>query len=171
MRTSEAAISACMELLNHAFVGLRSIASMEVGNRQMEEIRSAAKNENSLKIKEYLSKQARQYRTMMRCLITDIGDEVIDETMNQIDDLAEKWHSEFLKQRMDTKDLVSDDIKLKIFEFIDTSLESVEKYCNSETNEDAEKLYWEMDRAHNVPHEIYIGNKNRFTKYGNFFNR
>ena len=54
---------------------------------------------------------------------------------------------------------------------VEDGLESVVKYCSSVSNEGAEKLYWEMDRAHNVPHEIYKANRDKLTKYGNFFNK
>lgn len=172
MTTSDAVISTCMELAYGSFVQFRMFGSMEVGTRQMEEKGVFRKPEDSMKVREIVRKLANQYRTMMRCLLDDIGDEATYETLNGMKDLGRRWRPELLKQREHPRALVADDIKLKIFEFIDTALESVEDYCSSELSiENAEKLYWDMDRAHNVPHEVYVANKDRMTKYGNFFNR
>lgn len=171
MKTSDAAISACVELAYHAFVQFRTFGSMEVGTRQMEEKEVFRKREDSLKVKEYVGRQAAQHQTMMRCLIADIGDEATNETLSGMKDLADKWRFELVRQQGNNRAFVSDDIKLKIFQFIDATLESVVKYCSSVSNEGAEKLYWEMDRAHNVPHEIYKANRDKLTKYGNFFNK
>ena len=171
MTTSDAVISACMELAYGAFVQFRMFGSTEIGTRQMAEKGVFRKPEDSMKVREIVGKLANQYRTMMRCLFDDIGDQATYETLNGMKDLGKSWRLELLKQRENPRALVADDIKLKVFLFIDTALESVEDYCSSESIEGAEKLYWDMDKAHNVPHEVYAANKDRMTKYGNFFSR
>jgi hypothetical protein len=175
MKTSDAAISVCMELAYRAFINFRLLGSfltsMEASISQIEEKEIRNIEEHSVRMKKYSIKQAEEYRIMMRCLLNDVGDEELDVKMSGIKELTEIWHSELLRQRVNTNDLVCDDIKLRMFEFIDSALKSVLNYCVSEMEEGAEKLYWEMDRAHNVPHEIYAHNKDRITKYGNFFNK
>jgi hypothetical protein len=159
MRTSDATIAACMELLHGGFVNLRGFGSIDATNTE----------EQFHEMRPVLQRWTAPYHAIVRRLMEDPGDEAVAEAMSGLGwDLVD-WKAKVESFALVGKKLVADEIKFRVFEYIEKALRFALEYDVTVRRERPDRLYWEMDRAHNVPREIYA--EKQSTKYGNLVNR
>ena len=156
MKTSDWMIVKCMEIIHHGFVGLRGIGSFTYP---------------SFSPKEGINKTVLMCRVILDCLNQDVGDEQCSKMIIQSKMFPKEWVDKIRGRAIPTEPLVNDAMKKDIFNFIAAAIQDVEDSCLGDKINESYSLYWEMDKVHNMPMEIYKAQKNIRTKYGNFINK
>lgn len=159
MKTSDRMIIKCMKFMQGSLVQLRLLGSFEYSNEQAP----------SDKARIFIMSTQASCRMIIDCLMKDLSDDELRESVSS---------SEMASMRLRTLDnetiksperLVNDEMKKKVFRFLDGVLGNLEAYCNDKEMRKSYNLYWEMDKVHNVPLEIY--DDMRIMKYGNLINK
>lgn len=154
MRTSDHMIVRCMGIIARTFSDVRSIGASERDTT----------NAPSAQAKDFINERTRMCRIALDCLRQDVGDEKLLKALTASGYFLNKWWSETMPIRI--KPLVNDEMKKKIFDFIDAAIQRVDNYCNHDKQNESYDLYNEMDRIHNVPSEIYSDQT-----FGNLINK
>jgi hypothetical protein len=155
MRTSDVTVVACMEMMHQALVDLRELAAFEVVD--------GGKLESNYR--PLMSEIAGTYLSILTCLIDDVGDDATDLTVRKHATLGVQWDKQMSQARTKLPALVDDATKMRVFRFLVEVLKRVHDYVSTGNSSNAEELYSEMDRAHNVPREVY--SEQQSTRYGN----
>ena len=170
MKTTDAAIAACMDITFDVLIELRHYASEEHIIRSLEMSGDLSLPISSEEIREYILNGSIQFNKMLNCLINDVGDEELKNIVRLIPDRINRWILNYSSYKIRCKKLVNENILIEIFLFLKDTLDFAEKWKTSYELLGLRDLYERTDLAHNVPGEIYLDNKNRLTKHGNLFN-
>ena len=151
MKTSDWMIDLCMRTVQNIFVNLR----IDIEGPDIEGLIVSSKDE----VCEFISSCVKQWRIIFDCLNQDVGDEKCWETIVQSElfreDQLDRFRDRKYQHPFPSRPLVDDEMKKDLFNFIDVVMQELESFCKGGKDKGSYNLYWEMDKVHNAPEEIF----------------